>query len=86
MSTPANRLAVVELRHLKKSTPESKKLRREANYVSSTPRCGNCINFQYALKTARGVSTGYLCRLLVSRVEAVGLCDHWTGEDGSTLE
>lgn len=86
MKTPANRLAAVEIRQLIRTKAEGRQLRRESNYVSSTPRCGNCINMQYPLATAKGATTGYVCRLLTSRVESVGLCDHWTGEDGSTLE
>ena len=78
--------AVVVLSDLRKHRKEASKLRHEAGYVESTPRCTTCLNLQYPLKTAQGSSTGYVCRLLLSRVKPMGLCDHWTGHDGSTLE
>jgi len=84
------RLAKVVLRDLADHKNKSRKLRKDANYVQSTPRCANCINFQLPLRIqcADGVKadTGRVCRLLVCRVETNGLCDHWTGHDGSTLE
>lgn len=80
------RLADATLRDLKKTKAESKRLRAEANYVNSTPRCGNCMNMQLPLTNKHGQSTGKVCRLLACTVQASGLCDWWTGNDGSTLE
>lgn len=81
-----NRLANATLRDLKIAKAESKRLRAEANYVNSTPRCGNCINMQLPLTNKHGQTTGKVCRLLACTVQASGLCDWWTGNDGSTLE
>lgn len=83
---PACKLASVVMRDLKEHRAESRKLRKEAGYVDSTPRCGNCMNIQNPLRDNNGTSTGYVCRLLVARVESTGLCDWWTGIDGSTLD
>ena len=74
------------MRDLKEHRAEARKLRKEAGYVDSTPRCGSCMNMQYPLRNNNETSTGYVCRLLVCRVESTGLCDWWTGHDGSTLD
>lgn len=79
-------LANIVLHDLKANRSESRKLKVEANFVNSTPRCGNCINMQYPLENKNGVSTGKVCRLLMCHVVSVSLCDWWTGEDGSTLD
>lgn len=68
----------------------AKKLRRQAGYEDSVPRCDICIHYQGKRKRvgADGQTHRHppLCTKHKFTVSGAGVCDDWTDKNGDTVE
>lgn len=62
--------------------------RAAMGYDHNPPRCGTCRDMVPPIHGVPGVSAYRppYCNVLGFPVRVVGVCDHWTGADGCTLE
>ncbi len=69
---------------------KASQLRKAWGYEGSVPRCANCKSFKQSVirltTNSQTVRTNEHCSAGGFTISKNGLCDRWTGIDGSALE
>lgn len=65
-------------------------VKKNVEYEGSVPRCFNCVNYKEAsIRLSTNSNTfrkNQHCKRFFFTISPNGICKHWNGVDGSTLE